>query len=87
MTQRRSVQLRLSRPAKKVRVARLTRRQANLLLALRWEGKSAGDADALGELLGYAYPREACDRLVARGLAVKVRPGIYRAAVVRERRP
>jgi hypothetical protein len=68
-------------------MARLTQRQANLLLALRWQGKSAGDADAIGQLLGYAYPRAACDRLVARGLAEKVAPGIYRPRVIRERKP
>lgn len=86
---RRAVQLRLTRPAKKVRVGRMTQRQTNLLGMLRWDGDSAVgrmcSADRLGELCGYAYPRAALDRLVARGLAEKVRPGVYRARVIRER--
>lgn len=82
---RRQAQLRLTRSAKRVEMTRLTHRQRALLKALRWE-KGPHDALRLGELLGYAYPREACDRLVARGLAEKVSPGYYRARVVRERR-
>jgi hypothetical protein len=44
------------------------------------------EAQTLGYLLDYAHPRAAFDRLVARGLAEKVAPGVYRAVVVRERR-
>lgn len=66
-------------------MVRLTSRQRILLRALRWE-KGPQDALKLGEMMGYAYPREACDRLVARGLVEKVSPGYYRARVVRERR-
>ena len=65
---------------------RLTKRQENLLGMLRWDGGEK-DADVLGHLCAYARPRAACDRLVARGLAVKVRSGVYRAVVVRERKP
>lgn len=81
---RRAVQLRLSRPAKKVRTGRLTTRQQNLLGLIRWDD-SETDADRVGAICGYAFPRAACDRLVARGLVRKVRPGVYRAVVVRER--
>lgn len=65
-------------------MSRLTHRQRALLAALRWRGEQM-DAEALGRWHGYAYPREALDRLVARGLAVKIAPGVYRAKVVRER--
>lgn len=92
---RRAVQLRLTRPAKKVRMERLTRRQRALLDLLRApaEISAAGtvawragvEAARVGQLMGYAHPARACDRLVARGLAMKVRPGIYRARVIRER--
>lgn len=65
-------------------MARLTSRQLALLRTLRWGG--AQEAARLGRVFGYAYPREACERLVARGLAERVSPGVYRAKVVRERR-
>ena len=64
---------------------RMTKRQGELLHRLRYELVPL-EADMLGAVYGYAYPRAACDRLVARGLVEKVRPGVYRAVVVRERR-
>lgn len=51
---------------------------------MRWTTAGA-DAERIGALLGYAYPRRACDRLVARGLARKVSPGVYVARRVGER--
>lgn len=91
-------QLRLSRPAQRVpEMKRLTRRQHELLTLLRnpdGAGHVAGQATPwrsgvttkhVGRVMGYASPREALERLVVRGLVVKVRRGVYRAVVLRER--
>lgn len=78
-------QLRFSRPAHVVKVQRMTDRQEKLLGYLRWEAKPV-QVDRLGPIFDYHYPRAACDRLVARGLATKVSPGVYRSRALRERR-
>lgn len=78
-------QLRFSRPQRIAQVRRLTERQEALVRYLRWEGKPI-QVDRLAGPFGYAHPRAACDRLVARGLAVRIEPGIYQARKLRERR-
>lgn len=82
---RRAVQLRLTRPVRQSRVKYLTKRQRELLAILRW-GSEPVHVDLIARQMGYAYPRAACDRLVRRGLAVKVSSGLYRARVLSERR-
>jgi hypothetical protein len=80
-------QLRLTRPAQRSPdVRRLTERQHALLAWIRTYGFPM-DVDPLGRIFGYAEPRRACERLVRRGLAKKVRPGVYQAVVLRERKP
>lgn len=64
----------------------MTGRQQELLLYLRSVGEPVSvDYDGLVRSMRYAAPRRACDRLVARGLVVKVSAGVYRAKALRER--
>lgn len=79
------VQLRLTRPEKRARTKYLTQRQQSLLALLRfYEGPV--DVALIGRLMKYRDPRGACERLVRRGLAVKVEAGWYRARALRERK-
>lgn len=66
-------------------MGRMTERQKTMLRWLRYDGGPC-EADHLGHLLGYLHPRAACDRLVSRGLVRKLRPGVYQARRVTERR-
>jgi hypothetical protein len=88
---KRDQQLRLSRPAQRApEMRRLTARQRELLGLLRAaEPHPDGSVptSSVAWWLGYAQPSAACDRLVRRGLAKKVRPGVYKAVVLRERKP
>lgn len=79
-------QLRFSRPARVATMDRMTDRQQRLLGFLRWEGGKPVPVDRLGDILGYSYPRRACDRLVARGLVRKIEPGVYASRPLRERK-
>lgn len=80
---RKAVQLRLTRPVRKVRVKRLTERQRALVDLLRFSGGM--DVDRVGRMMGYAYPRAACERLVKRGLVVR-RGKTYEARKLSERK-
>lgn len=86
-------QLRLTRPARKANADRLTDRQQALLDILRWNAglskqlqRPLGVHDPIADQLGYRDIRRACDRLVRRGLVVKLGPGDYRPRVLRERK-
>lgn len=79
-----AVQLRLTRPVRRVRVRRLTARQRALVELLRFTGGM--QAERVGRMMGYAYPRAACERLVRRGLVVRRKGGVYEARKLSERR-
>lgn len=77
-------QLRFSRPSRRANVDRLTERQQALLAWLRGIGRPASVGE-IERLTTYSDGRGACERLCRRGLAVKLRPGVYRARALRER--
>lgn len=86
-------QLRLTRPARKANAERLTERQQALLDIVRWNAglprtlqRPLAVRDPIAAQLGYKDVRRACDRLVRRGLLMKVGPGDYRPRVLRERK-
>lgn len=81
----RDTQLRFTRPGRRAQTSRMTDRQERLLGYLRWEAKPIA-VDRLGVIFDYKHPRAAADRLVARGLVVRVSVGVYKARTLRERR-
>lgn len=62
---------------------RLTARQRELLVVMRAMGRI--ETRTVRKLFGYADPGRACVRLVERGLARKVKRGVYAPVVLRER--
>lgn len=94
---KRDVQLRMTRPDRRVKIGRLTQRQQALLNVLRWTGApmtlteieqrmSFAHTSTPGRVRAYGQLGSACTRLVKRGLVVRVRRGVYQAGLVRERK-
>lgn len=79
-------QLRLLRPSKTVDAHNLTARQRALWLALRSAPPGGAHLSDLNRFPRYADPSAAMRKLVARGLATRVKSGVYAAVRVTERK-
>jgi hypothetical protein len=83
-------QLRLSRPERRLDVDGLSPRQRATWLLLRDAGRagaSLADLQAALAADGYSNPSAALSRLVARGLARRLRRGVYAPTRIGERAP